>query len=86
MVMSMTPAQVQQMAELKKITGKLAAKVTVDYPKNTLTMELSSPDPQAAATASQILKLLSEQLAEQLSMFFSIRGELVDIKPPSAPR
>jgi len=72
----------EQMAKVQAVSGKIKAGIKVDYYNNTFALGLSSEDPEAAALIPNLIKQFSEALAQQLSTFFQIKGEIVETGSP----
>ncbi len=72
-----------KMAEVQKVSQHINGKIKVDYAEKTITMGLSSIVPEAAAIIPDMLSQFAGALAQQLSAFFAIKGEIVEVnKPP----
>ncbi len=71
-----------QMAEVQKVSKHILGKIKVDYAANTVTIGLSSDITEAAGIIPNILSQFAGALATQLSSFFAIRGEIVEVNKP----
>lgn len=71
-----------KMAEMQKVSQHIIGKITVDYKVRTVTIQMSSSVPEAVALIPELLSQFSGALATQLSSFFAIKGEIVEINKP----
>ena len=75
-MMGLDPKQVAAMQEVSKF---IKAIVRVDYNENMMQITFSSDMPSAQAILPNLLDQFSNALATQLSSFFAIKGEIVEI-------
>ena len=73
----------QKIAEMQKVSQHIKGVIRVDYSINTATIQLSSAIPDAAALIPQLLEQFAGSLAQQLSSFFAIKGEIIEVNKPS---
>lgn len=69
------PAKV---AEMQKVSRHIAGKIRIDYVAKTVTISLSSAVPESAALIPELLSQFAGALAQQLSSFFAIQGEIIE--------
>ena len=69
-----------KMAEVQKVTGKIKATIEIDDAKGTMKLSLKSADADAQKTVAGLVDQLATGLAQQLQAFFSIEGEIVEVK------
>jgi len=69
----------EKMAKVQAVSGKIDGEIRIDYAEGTLTLALSTLDEEAAKLIPSLIAQLGESLATQLSAFFSISGELVEV-------
>jgi len=72
----------QQMAEMQKISQHISSEIRIDYAAKSVTISMFSAYPEAQALIPQLLDQFSGVLAQQLSAFFAIRGEIVEVGKP----
>jgi len=82
-MMPMSPDQMKQMAAIKQITQSVKAVITVNYADDSFIMQFTTKDEQTKSVVTQLLKMFSDQTATQLSAFFGIKGELIEVSPPN---
>ncbi len=69
----------KQMAAMQEVSKDIKAVVRVDYNNNTMQVAFSSDMPNAQALLPNLLDQFSTALATQLSSFFAIKGEIIEI-------
>ena len=69
----------KQMAAMQEVSKFIKGVIRVDYNDNTMQIAFSSDMPNAAALIPNLLDQFSTALATQLSSFFSIKGEIIEI-------
>lgn len=75
------PAKLQAMQQVSKnVTGK----ILINYPDSTVTLSLSTVDPEAAKIVPGLLEQFGTALATQLGAFFAIQGEIEEKGKPGA--
>lgn len=67
-----------QLAAMQQKTRNVKALIRVDYPEKSLTLTLSTEDPEGVPMIPQILEQFSKQLATQLSSFMAMEGKIVE--------
>lgn len=72
----------EQIAKVQAVSGNIKAAISVDYNKNAFSLALASDDPEAAALIPKLLKQFSDALAQQLSILFAIKGEMIEVGSP----
>jgi len=70
------PNKVQQ---VQQISSRIKGEITVDYNENTISLKFIPQDDESAHFAKSLLPQWSEALATQLSSFFKIQGEIIEI-------
>ncbi len=81
MVLGVNP---QQLMEMQKVSKDIKGVIKINFKENTVQLFLSSDVPDAQALIPQLLEQFSGALAQQLSSFFAIKGELIETgKEPS---
>jgi len=78
--MGVDPAK---MAEMQKISQHINGVIRVDYEAKMVTLTLSSVVPEASALLPELVGQLGGALAQQLSAFFAIKGEIIEVNKPS---
>lgn len=69
----------KQMAAMQEVSKFIKGVIRVDYNDNTMSITFSSDMQNAAALIPNLLDQFSTALATQLSSFFSIKGEIIEI-------
>ncbi len=69
----------KQMAAMQEVSKFIKGVIRVDYNDNTMQVAFSSEMPNAAALIPNLLDQFSTALATQLSSFFAIKGEIIEI-------
>jgi len=69
----------KQMAAMQEVSKFIRGVVRVDYTNNTLVVAFSSDMPNAAALIPNLLDQFSTALTQQLSSFFAIQGEIIEV-------
>ena len=69
----------EKMAKVQAVSGKIDAEVRLDYNENKLILGLTTTDADAAELIPSLISQLGEALATQLSAFFAIQGEIVEV-------
>lgn len=78
--MGVDPAK---MAEMQKISQHIDGVIRIDYAARSVTLTLSSVVPEAVALLPDLVSQLGGALAQQLSAFFAIKGEIVEVNKPT---
>ena len=71
-----------KVAKVQEVGSKISGKITVDHLNDILTLEMDSEDPQAKLMIKNILSQFADQMASLLTMFFGIKGKIVDVDEP----
>ncbi len=69
----------KQMAAMQEVSKFIKGTIRVNYNDNTMQVAFSSEMPNAAALIPNLLDQFSTALAQQLSSFFSIQGEIIEV-------
>ncbi len=69
-----------KMAEVQKVTGKIKATIEIDDAEGILKLSLHSTDADAQRAVAGLVDQLATGLAQQLQAFFSIEGEIIELK------
>ena len=77
MVSGLDPEKVKR---VQQITKNILGEIRVDHDKKVITLAFHTTDESASKFLGRLLPQFSETLAAQLSAFFGIRGEIVDIR------
>ncbi len=80
MVMGIDPRKIAAVQEVSKF---IKGVITVNYEANTFKLKLSTMNPESAKIIDSLLDQFSGALAQQLSAFFAIDGEIVEVGKPS---
>ncbi len=72
----------QKLVAMQKVSKFIKAKITVNYVEKTVKMSFSSENPEAAKLIASLLDQFSGGLAQQLSAFFAIEGEITEVGKP----
>lgn len=68
-----------KLAEVQQVSRHVKAEIVADYNENTVSIKLSSENPQAALIVPDLVRQFAEGLATQLKTYFDIKGELIEI-------
>jgi hypothetical protein len=68
----------QQLALAQRIGKNITGTITIDYKDNTGLIKLESLDPEAQKAIPAMLESFCKALGEQLNMFFSIKGRIIE--------
>lgn len=77
--MGVTP---QQQAEMQKVSQHIKGEIRIDYTACTVNVKLTSNNADAVAIIPILVEQLGQALAQQLSAFFAITGEIVEVNKP----
>ena len=72
-----------KLAAIQEVSKFIKAVIKVDYKARSVELTLSATDPEAAKLIDSLVDQLSSALAQQLSAFFAIDGEIVEVGEPS---
>ncbi len=67
------------MAVMQEVSKFIKGVIRVDYNNNTMQITFSSDMPNAQALIPNLLDQFSTALATQLSSFFAIKGEIIEV-------
>lgn len=67
-----------QLAAMQQRTRNITPLIRVDYKAQTLTLSLTTEDPEGAQMIPQILGQFAQQLATQLDSFMAMKGKIVE--------
>jgi len=79
MVFGVDPTKV---AAMQKVSKFINAEIKVDYVEKKVELAFSSKNPEAVKLINSLLDQFSGGLAQQLSAFFSIQGEITEVGKP----
>ena len=68
-----------QMAAVQKVSSKIQAEIRLIHADNEIRLKLVPSDPQSADFVSKFIPTFAENIAQQLSTFFGIQGEIIDV-------
>jgi hypothetical protein len=85
MVNPMKGLDKEGVAKVQAVGSQISGRITVDHLNDILTLEMSSDDPQAKLMIKNILPQFADQMASMLTMFFSIKGRIVDVNKQKTP-
>ncbi len=71
-----------QLAAVQKVSQYIKGKIKIDYKENSVTVSLSSEVQEAINLLPELVGQLGTALATQLSSFFAIKGEIVEVSKP----
>jgi len=74
----------QKMAAMQAVSQHIKGVIRIDYKDNSIHVTMTSEHPEAAALVPELISQLGTALAQQLSSFFAIKGEIVEVNKPSA--
>lgn len=69
----------QKLAEIQTVSKDVRAEIRIDYGENAVRLFFSSETPGGQALIPQLLDQFSTALASQLSSFFAISGEIIEV-------
>lgn len=72
----------QKMAVMQKVSQHINGVIRIDYAAKTVLLSFSSVDPEAVVLIPELLSQFSGALAQQLSAFFAIKGEIIEVNKP----
>jgi hypothetical protein len=76
MVLGVDP---QKMAQIQAVCQNIKAVIKVDQKLNQVVLTLSTDDQAASAMIPTLLTSFSDGLAVQLSSYFAIKGEIIEV-------
>ncbi len=81
--MGVDPAKLEA---VQKVSHYINGVIRIDYAARSVTLTLSSDNQDAAELIPELVSQLGGALAQQLSTFFAIKGEIVEVNKPSVER
>lgn len=72
----------KRLAMVQDLAKGVSAEIEVDYAKKSMKLVFSTTDEKANAVVDYLVEQFPENMAKQLSSFFGIRGEIVEINKP----
>ena len=76
---SMGSIDQKKMQQVQQISQNIKGEITVNYIKNTINLKFIPNDDQSEQFVKSLLPQFSETLATQLSTFFKIKGEIIEV-------
>jgi hypothetical protein len=76
MVMNIDP---KEMAKVQQVSNKINAEIKVIYPTHEIHIKLTPTTKESTAFVERFVPQFAEMTATQLSTFFGIRGDIVDV-------
>lgn len=73
-----------QLARMQQVSKNVSGKILINYPAGTVTLTLTTADPEAAKIVPGLLEQFGTALSTQLGAFFAITGEIVEKGKPGA--
>ncbi len=74
------PAKLEAM---QKVSHHINGVIRIDYATKSVNLTLSSAQEEAAALIPELISQLGGALAQQLTSFFAIKGEIIEVNKPS---
>ena len=69
----------KKMAKVKQTSSKINAEVRILHKEHEIHLKLVPTNPESLNFVKTFLPQFAETMANQLSAFFSIRGEIIDV-------
>ena len=69
----------QKLAQVQQTSRYIKGHIVINYTEGSVTIKMSSDNPQAKQMISTLLDQFAEGLAAQLQTFFAIEGEIEEI-------
>lgn len=69
----------KKMAEVQQTSSRINAEVRILHKEREIHLKLIPTDPESANFVKNFLPQFAETMATQLSAFFSIKGEIIDV-------
>lgn len=79
MAMNLDP---KEMAKVQQVSSKINAEIKVIYPTHEIRLKLTPTTKESEAFIQRFIPQFAEMTATQLSTFFGIRGDIVDVGKP----
>lgn len=69
----------QQLAAMQEVSQHITAEIRIEYKTKSVKITMASEDPAGVELIPQLLNQFAGALATQLSSFFAIKGEIVEV-------
>lgn len=69
----------QKMAEVQQTSSKINAEIRILHKEHEIQLKLVPTSPESMNFVKTFLPQFAETMANQLSAFFSIKGEIIDV-------
>jgi len=69
----------EQIAKVQAVSKYIKGSIRINYPENTIQLTLTSDMEEAKKLIPNMMNQFAENLATQLSSFFAIEGEIVEV-------
>lgn len=69
----------KKMAEVQQTSSKINAEVRILHKEHEIHLKLTPTTPESVAFVKTFLPQFAETMANQLSAFFGIKGEIIDV-------
>lgn len=73
----------KKIAQMQAVSQYIKGLIRIDYKENSIHVTMTSEHPEAAVLVPELIGQLGEALAQQLSAFFAIKGEIIEVNKPS---
>ncbi len=73
------PINPQQLAAVQAVSHHIKGKITIDYAESSVNVGLTSENEEAKALLPNLISQLAEALAIQLTSYFAIEGNIVEL-------
>lgn len=73
----------KKLAEVQAVSKDIKGKIVVDFEENKIALHLLADTPEAQAMVHPLLNQFANALAQQLSAFFAIAGEIEQVGEPA---
>lgn len=72
----------QKMKEVQAVSGQINAEIRIVHPEHELRLKFIPTSPESMNFVKKFIPSFAETIAMQLSSFFSINGEIIDVDKP----
>lgn len=72
----------QKMAEVQQVSGQINAELRIVHDEHEIRVKLIPTSPESLNFVKKFVPGFAETIAQQLSSFFNIRGEIIDVNKP----
>jgi len=69
----------QKTAAVRKVSSNINATISINYKENSYTLQLKGTTPESVKFVKEFVPNFAQMVAEQLGMFFGIKGEMIDV-------